>query len=218
MPVVHPGALAEVDPQRGAVHVRLDVVDGQGVACEEHVHVPGRHESRERRCPTSVDDGRSADPQDAFACRLAVAHLVGDLTHLQGLRLLARDHRVHELEHRLGLRPRRRGDDDLHPEESDDDRLTLKHVRHRHRRHVTVADDQAAVHLGILYLNPLPGDPDEGLEVRARVESFGEHAVHGCRDHLGIAGLNRVHTVVLKAYQQVVQRGVVLMGDEDAGP
>jgi len=92
----------------------------QRIAREQQVHEPGIDQRDHGGSGPGVHDRRTADPQDLLALRLDPAEILGDEAHLQGLRLLAGHHRVHELEMAVvGVHPQRLGDDP-DPTRSDD--------------------------------------------------------------------------------------------------
>ena len=86
-------------------------------------------------------------------------------------------------------------------------------VRRRSSSH-----DEAAVHLGVVHVEPLAAEPDPGLEVGRGVEAVGEHAVHARRLGDGrLAGVDLVDPAGLQAHQQPLEGLVVLGRDRDPG-
>jgi hypothetical protein len=131
-----------------------------------------------------VDDRRPQHPQDPLAGLLDLAHLLGDLVDDEGLRLLAGHLGLHEREPRAGPPCRGQGDADAgraaHQVRPGTD------VAHRdgpHRADLAVSGvqvgvhDDAAVHLGVLHLDPALTEPDRGRQVGRGVEVRGEDAV-----------------------------------------
>ena len=66
-------------------------------------------------------------------------------------------------------------------------------------------DDQAAVHLGVAYVDPVPVEPDLGLEVGAGVEAVREDAVLLGRADLRLAGVDLVDPMDLQAHQDPLE-------------
>ena len=88
----------EVDPERRPEQRGLDVMRGECVAAEQHVHPALLDERDHRHRRAGVHDGGAGHPKDAAAVVLHLTHSGGDLSHEQRLWLLARHSRCHELE------------------------------------------------------------------------------------------------------------------------
>ena len=130
----------------------------------------------------------------------------------QRLRLLRGDVGVHELEvaHVAGALGRM----DTHAVLADDDAIAGMYAVHRHRAHRRVADDDGAVHLGVLDRVPAAVDAHVGREVGRRVEAGGQHAVASSQatsDVVSLAG--SVRAVHLQLLEQRLERRVVVHRD-----
>ena len=68
----------EVDAERRAEHRELDVVDGQRVARQQHLHVAGANELGEIRRAAGVDDDGPDDHRDLPAVGPDAPHHLGD--------------------------------------------------------------------------------------------------------------------------------------------
>ena len=183
---------------------------GQRVAGEQDVDVAGAHQPDHRRGGTGVHDSRPADPEDASSGGLDLPHPLGDLVDEQRLRLLAGDGGGHEAEVLLLAARRRRRHLHADAVRAADDRLARLHVADRHVPHhlaaVLLLDDQSAVHLGAVHVQPLPVQPDEGVEVRRRVEVVREDAVgQGGAGRRG-AGVHRVRAVHLESHDDALEQ------------
>ncbi len=194
-------ALRQIDPKRRSEHVRLDVVGRDAVAREQRIDVPSADEGADIGRGPRMHYGRARNPQDAPPRFFDRAHLVGDLLHQQRLRLLAGDVGRHERE-RLAraLRPLRRSD--LDPETTHHDLHAGLDVCHRDRPGAAVADDDPAVHLRPLDLDPPAVDADLRLEVRRGVEAGRERSVHIGRGERGVGDAVGVRSVLTEPFDQ----------------
>ena len=173
--------LLEAYAQGRAVEVRLDIVRGDGVAAEHGADVTRLDEAGQMRRRPGVDHSGAGDGDRQLALALHLAQHARHLAHDLRLRLLAAHSRGHELERLALARPFERDHANTpvtrHKEVTG---LRVAHRRHlRRARHRTHAD--AAVHLRVRHTHPLAAEPHERLEIGARVEALGEHAIHGCR-------------------------------------
>jgi hypothetical protein len=169
---------------------------------------------------SAVDDGGTRDPQHLAPGRLDLADLVGHLTDLEVLRLLARHDGVHELEDVLvvGLLHR---DEDLDPAGAAHDAVPGSDVAHRDRRDAhsvgVVAYQEPAVHLRVLDVHPVAADAHLGVEVGRRVEVVGEDAVLLDGAHHGLARVDEVRAVGLQPHDQPAERLLVVGADAHPG-
>src|SRR5438105_5633091 len=190
---------------------------GEAVAREEHVHPTAAHEAGQVGAGARVDDGRAADGQELAAAVPAPPDPVGDLADEKILGLLRRDLRRHELEGGgapgalEGLHP--------HAVEPYDDVVAGPHPVHGlgadPRR---VANDQRAVHLRVLDVDPVTTQANLCREVGRRVEALGKNAVGLARFEERVSGTDPVGAVQLQLGDQRRQHVFVAGDDLDAGP
>ena len=172
-------AAVERDAQAGAVERLLDVVRGQGVAGEEHVEVAEADQLRRcaRRCrcgrrPGRARRGSSRPPPCVRRMAAAISRTVTPLGFSLETGLAMNSNRF--------CRGRRLGREDAQPLPADDDPVALAHVGHRHAagRLAFGIEEDAAVHLLVLDLDPFAVEPDLGAVVGGAVEALGKGAVH----------------------------------------
>ena len=68
----------EVDAERRAEHRELDVVDGERVAGQQHLHVAGANQAGEIRRAAGMHDDGSGDERDLPAVGPDALHHLGD--------------------------------------------------------------------------------------------------------------------------------------------
>ncbi len=106
-----------------------------------------------------------------------LAHRVGELADDQVLGLLGADAAGHEAEDVHGAGPLHRRD--LDALVTDHHRIAGVHLGDRDTPRPRVADDDGAVHLDVLDLEPAVSEPHAGGLVAGAVEGVGEDAVAG---------------------------------------
>jgi hypothetical protein len=102
---------------------------------------------------------------------------------------------------------------------ADDDAHARRHAVHGrgpHRR--PVEHDQAAVHLGVLHVDPAAAHPHRGGQVGGGVEAGRQDAVPVGHRQLGVGLAHPVGSVGLQFDQQGVQGGLVGRHHLQAGP
>ena len=164
VPTLDGRPLAYRNPERGAENVGLQVMGGEAVAGEEHVHPALPDQSRHVGRGPRVHHCRTAYRQHPAPGRLALPDAPGHLGNKNRFRLLRGNFRPHELEGHGTPGSRWR----LHanPRMSKYDPISSADLVHGHRPHpITRKDDHTAVHLRVLHLSPLACYPDPGGQI-----------------------------------------------------
>ena len=165
----------DVDAERGPEQLRFDVVDGERVAREKHLHIAELDEPREVDARPCVNNRRAGHDENPSAAVATLAHLIADARDQQLLRLLGRDLAAHEAEDlRLARALERRdahavmADHDLHP--------TLGVLEDDAPRPPGLAvDGDRRVHLDALDGEPASVDEHLRRQVAGRIEPLREH-------------------------------------------
>ena len=191
---------------------------GEPVAGEEDVDEPLPHQGGDVGPGAGVDHGRAAHRQELPAPGPGPADAFGNFGHQERLRFLGRHLGGHELERAPPTGP-------LQGPDPHALRAAHDEVAHADRVHgsgagpgVVGGDDEAAVHLGVLDLEPPAVDLHRRRQVGGGVEPGREHAVHGGGDEFGVGLRDRVGAVGVEAGQQGRQRLLVGRRHLDAGP
>ena len=162
-----------------------------------------------------MDDRRAADEQDLLPLGAGRPDRVGNGLEAHRLGLLARDVRAHEAEQGRLAGPLERHDP--HPGVADDDRHAKLDLDHRHapRRAAGRIDGDAAVHLLIGDVDPVPAQADLGALVGRAVELLGERAGDVGRDDPRVAGVDGRRPVLDQVAEDRIELGVAGRADGD---
>ena len=200
-----------VDAERRAVERLLDVVHGERVAREQHVHVAVADQIAEVGAAAGVDDDGAGDERDAFARLLGRAHHRGDARHAHLDAALGRDLVRHEREAepiaRLELRH------DLDPVDAADDRVAVAELAQLPADGAAVLDDDRRVHALAIDRHPLAVEAHGRLMVRRRVEVLRRAAVAIGRHDVRVLGARDAASERHQLLEHLGQRGGGLRGD-----
>ena len=165
----------DVDAQGGAEQGRLDVMHGERVPREKHLHEPELDEARQVDAGAGMHHRGAGDHQDPAPGFAHLTHLVGDSRDEDLLRLLGRYLAAHEAEDlRLPGALERRDPHALVP--YDDLHAGFCVLEDDAPGAVRLAlDGDRGVHLDVVNRDPQPVEQDLGWQVARRVEAFREN-------------------------------------------
>ena len=201
--------------QAGAEEGLLDVVGRQRVAREEHLDPALLDQPGDVAGRAGVDDRRAAHEQDLLPLGAGRPDRVDHAPDADRLGLLARNGRAHEAEHADFTRPFDR--QHAHPRMADHDRHADRHVAHRNAARLAAGavDDDPAVHLLVVDVDPAAAETDLGRLVGRAVKPFGKRTGDVGRDHRGVFGMNRRGAVLDQIAQDGLEHFLIVGPDRD---
>ncbi len=177
-------ARLEVDAQRCPEQRLLDVVDGEGVAGQQHIHETAADQIAEVRSAAGVHDDRSGDDGDLFAGRFGFAHHRRNPRHAGLDAALGRDLVGHEREAKPVARLEFRHD--LDAANATDDDVAARDLAQFAADGAVLLEHNRRVHALVFHRQPLAAMHDKGLMVGGGVEVFRRTAVAIGRQRLRI--------------------------------
>src|SRR6185437_15088268 len=213
---LHRQAAIQRNAETGAEQRLLDVVRRQGVAGEQDVDVAGANQLADMLDAAGMDHGGTEDGEDFLAGRLGTLHRRGNLAHGDTLGLFAGNRTGHELEQVRSCHRLRR--EDAQTLATDDEMIAETHLRHGNAAsgRALGIDEDAAVHLLILHVNPFAAKPYLCAVIGGAVEVLGEGAIHIGGHGLTIANGDGRGPVIMDGVEDFAEFFAAVGADFDA--